>query len=270
MLLQSKYFRSWVWEAVFCVKYGRNRTGCTWDFSYGTNHLEMELGMLNWLWAGMILIGIVWAGFHGNLASVTEGALNSAKEAIELCIVMAGVMGMWTGLMKIATKSGLLEQLNRRLRPVINFLFPYIPKNHKSREYISTNFVANMLGLGWAATPAGLQAMEELAKLEEERAANQETTVGEPKPVLNAAAPEKKDQKSGGNQTASDEMCTFLVLNISSLQLIPVNIIAYRTQYGSGDPAAVVGPALIATSISTIVGILFCKLMCKKRSSETL
>ncbi len=195
--------------------------------------------MLNWLWAGMVLIGIIWAGFHGNLASVTEGALNSAKEAIELCIVMAGVMGMWTGLMKVATKSGLLEQLNHVLQPVIGFLFPNIPKEHKAREYISTNFVANILGLGWAATPAGLQAMEELAKLEDER-----RTV--PKAV------------------ASNEMCTFLILNISSLQLIPVNVIAYRSQYGSVNPAQVVGPALAATGMGFLVAILFCKAMSRR------
>lgn len=195
--------------------------------------------MLNWLWAGMILIGIIWAGFHGNLASVTEGALNSAKEAIELCIVMAGVMGMWTGLMKIATKSGLLEQLNHLLQPVISFLFPNIPKTHKAREYISTNFVANILGLGWAATPAGLQAMEELARLEDER-----RTV--PKGV------------------ASNEMCTFLIINISSLQLIPVNVIAYRSQYGSTNPAQVVGPALVATGIGFLVAVIFCKWMNRK------
>ncbi len=223
--------------------------------------------MLNWLWAGMILTGIVWAGFHGNLASVTEGALSSAREAVELCMVMAGVMGMWTGLMKIATKSGLLEQLNRLLQPVLNFLFPYIPKHHKSREYISTNFVANMLGLGWAATPAGLQAMEELARLEEERAAADRQQSPE-RLSLDPASAKSKEAKPRHRQTASDEMCTFLVLNISSLQLIPVNIIAYRTQYGSADPAAVVGPALIATAFSTIVGILFCKLMSKKPTRE--
>lgn len=197
--------------------------------------------MLNWLWAGMILIGIIWAGFHGNLASVTEGALNSAKEAIELCIVMAGVMGMWTGLMKIATKSGLLEQLNHLLQPVISFLFPNIPKEHKARKYISTNFVANILGLGWAATPAGLQAMEELAKLEDER-------------------------RTVPKGAASNEMCTFLIINISSLQLIPVNVIAYRSQYGSANPAQVVGPALVATGIGFMVAVIFCKWMNRKGS----
>ncbi len=208
--------------------------------------------MLNWLWAGMVLIGIVWAGFHGTLASVTEGALDSAREAIELCIVMAGVMGMWTGLMKIAAKSGLLEQLNHLLQPVISFLFPDIPKKHKAREYISTNFVANILGLGWAATPAGLQAMEELAKLEEER----------------RSMAEEKHQKGippAPRDVASNEMCTFLIINISSLQLIPVNVIAYRSQYGSASPAQVVGPALAATAMGFIMAVIFCKWMNRKR-----
>lgn len=210
--------------------------------------------MLNWLWAGMILLGIIWAGLHGNLAAVTEGALNSAKEAIDLCIVMAGVMGMWTGLMQIATKSRLLEQLNHFMQPVISFLFPHIPKSHPSREHISTNMVANMLGLGWAATPAGLRAMEALAQLEEEREESAAVDMSK-----------RHDRKKKENRTASDEMCTFLVVNISSLQLIPVNIIAYRTQYGSVSPTAVVGPALVATTISTLAGILFCKIVCKKR-----
>ena len=111
-------------------------------------------------------------------------------------------------------------------------MFPKIPENHKANEHISTNIVANMLGLGWAATPAGLQAMEELGKLQEERRENREI--------------------------ASDEMCTFLIINISSLQLIPINMIAYRMQYGSVNPAAIVGPGLVATMISTLAGCIYC------------
>ena len=216
--------------------------------------------MLNWLWAGMIGIGMIWAGFHGNLAAVTDGALSAAKEAVDLCILMAGVMGMWCGLMEIADKSSLLAQLNRLLQPLLRFLFPYIPEDHSARTHISTNIVANMLGLGWAATPAGLQAMEALAQLEEERA--------EGKAVADSEEPSGKKQDvktiSVSERSASDEMCTFLVLNISSLQLMPVNVIAYRAQYGSVNPAAVTGPALVATLVSTLTGIVFCKIMCRK------
>lgn len=189
--------------------------------------------MLNFIWAGMIVIGVVFAALHGNIAVVTNAALESSKEAVTLCITMVGVMSLWTGLMEIATKAGIIEGLSRMLRPVIRWMFPGIPKGHKANHYITTNIVANMLGLGWAATPAGLQAMEALGELEEERGKNR--------------------------NIASDEMCTFLIINISSLQLIPINIIAYRSQYGSVDPTRIVGVGLIATTISTLVGCIYCK-----------
>ena len=198
--------------------------------------------MLNYLWAGMILIGIVYAVFTGNMEAVTNGALDSAKEAITLCITMCGVMALWTGLMEIANKSGLIDKMTKGISPFISFLFPNLSKEHKAREYISINVISNMLGLGWAATPAGLKAMEELSKLQE-----------------------KKEPNNGRVHIASNEMCTFLVVNISSLQLVPVNIIAYRSQYGSVSPTAVIGPGIIATVISTLVGIIFCKFMCRNK-----
>ena len=189
--------------------------------------------MLNAIWAGMIVLGILYGAFTGNLETVSNAALESAGEAVDLCITMCGIMGLWTGLMKIAQQAGLIAALTRGISPFVSFLFPRIPKNHPARESISTNIVANVLGLGWAATPAGLRAMSELAHLEEER----------------------------GKLTdvASDEMCTFLILNISSLQLIPVNMIAYRSQYGSASPAAVVGPAVLATLVSTLAAVIFCR-----------
>lgn len=209
--------------------------------------------MLNWLWAGMILLGTGYGAATGNLAAVTNGALASAKEAVDLCIVMAGVMGLWTGIMKIATKSGVLEQLNRLLHPLYRLLFPHIPKGHPAEEHINMNLTANILGLGWAATPAGLQAMEALAQLEDERA--------EQSIFTNKG---RHRDEAGCLRQASDEMCTFLVINISSLQLIPVNVIAYRAQYGSVSPAAITGPVLIATAVSTVVGIIFCRVMCRR------
>lgn len=194
--------------------------------------------MLNYLWAGMIAAGILWGAFYGNLAAVTDGALESTKEAVTLCLTMLGIMSFWCGILKIGEEAGLIESMTKKMKPVIRFLFPRIPEGHPAASYISTNMIANMLGLGWAATPAGLKAMEELEKLEEER----RRIKGVPK------------------QTANDEMCTFLIINISSLQLIPINMIAYRSQYGSMDPAAIVGPALAATAVSTLVGVIFCKL----------
>lgn len=197
--------------------------------------------MLNYLWAFMMLVGVLWAAFHGNLSAVTDGALNSAKEAVTLSITMLGVMSFWTGIMEIGQKSGLVERLSAKMEPILHFLFPRIPKGHPSMEHISTNVIANALGLGWAATPAGLKAMESLKELEGER------RIG--------------GGKSYPEGTASNEMCTFLIINISSIQLIPVNMIAYRSQYGSVSPTAVVGPALAATFLSTLAAIIFCKLM---------
>ena len=203
--------------------------------------------MLNVIWAFMMLVGVIWGAFHGNLNAVTEGAINSAKEAVMLCITMLGIMSFWTGIMEIGQKSGLIERLSQKMGPVLKFLFPGIPGNHPSLEYISTNIIANILGLGWAATPAGLKAMESLKDLEKKR--REEASKGVYK------------GRTVSEETASNEMCTFLIINISSLQLIPVTMIAYRSQYGSPNPTAVVGPALAATLISTIVGVIFCKLM---------
>ena len=124
---------------------------------------------MNYLWGFMILGGIVYGAINGTLPQVTEAALDSAKEAVSLCITMTGIMAFWVGLMKIAENSGLVEKAGRALGPFLHFLFPRIPQEHKAREYIAMNCIANILGLGWAATPAGLKAMEELAKLETEK-----------------------------------------------------------------------------------------------------
>ena len=124
---------------------------------------------MNYLWGSMILIGIIYGTVTGHLEEVSEAAIQSSKEAVSLCVVMAGVTALWVGMMRIAEKSGLLEAVEQRMQPVLNFLFPEIPGNHPSRKSIATNLLANVLGLGWAATPAGLKAMEELSDLEEER-----------------------------------------------------------------------------------------------------
>ena len=197
---------------------------------------------MNYLWAFMILTGVVFAAFHGTLPAVTQAALDSAKEAVTLCITMMGVMSFWTGLMEIAEKSGILKTAADCLSPLIHFLFPELPKDHPAEKPIAANIIANILGLGWAATPAGLKAMEDLAQLEEKRR-------------------QTGYLKNVPKDTASNEMCTFLILNISSLQLIPVNMIAYRSQYGSASPAAVVGPAVLATLVSTFAAVIFCRVM---------
>ena len=125
--------------------------------------------MLNYLWAGMMMLGIIYAAFTGRMPDITNAALDSSKEAITLCITMIGIMSFWVGLMEIATKAGIIEQLSRKLKPPIHFLFPNLPDNHPAATHITTNIIANILGLGWAATPAGLKAMEELKNLEDDR-----------------------------------------------------------------------------------------------------
>lgn len=203
--------------------------------------------MLDILWAVMLLTGILYGALTGNMNQVTDAALSSAKEAVSLCITMAGIVAMWVGVMQIARTSGLVDKMTKGMQPLLVFLFPWIPREHRAMEFISANMIANFLGLGWAATPFGLKAMEELGKLEEER--RQGKALG-------------TVRESG---MASNEMCTFLILNISSLQLIPVNIIAYRSQYGSVNPTAIVGPAIVATLVSTAVAVVFCKGMERRK-----
>ena len=201
---------------------------------------------MTYLWSGMIIIGIIYGALTGNFKAVTEAAVSSGKDAVALCISMAGIVAMWSGLMKIAQMSGMVERLAGKMRPVLRFLFPDLDPESEPCKYISLNFLSNILGLGWAATPAGLKAMESLAELEISKGKMNET-----------------EQWKDNNvpRIASKEMCTFLIINISSLQLIPVNIIAYRSQYGSVDPAVVVGPGILATAVSTVVAVIFCRIM---------
>ncbi|WP_270672272.1 nucleoside recognition domain-containing protein [Sellimonas intestinalis] len=195
--------------------------------------------MLNSLWAGMILIGIIFAAFTGRIPEITDAALDSSKEAVTLCITMIGVMAFWMGLMEIASKAGMIEKGAKMLKPFVRFLFPEVPEGHKAGEHITTNIIANFLGLGWAATPAGLKAMEELGKL------------------------------NHGSPVASTAMCTSLILSLPTLQLTPVNVIAFRSQYGSVNPTAIVGAGIVATAISTGTAIVFCKIMDRKKTRKS-
>ncbi|MDD6797500.1 MAG: nucleoside recognition domain-containing protein [Bacteroides sp.] len=195
--------------------------------------------MLNYIWAVLIFIGVVYGALTGHMPDVTNGALDSAKSAVELCITMLGVMSLWTGLMEIATRSGIIETFTRKIMPLMRWLFPDVPAEHEAMSHMSTNMIANFLGLGWAATPAGLLAMKSLAEL-----------------------------NTKNSESASNAMCAFLVINISSIQLIPVNIIAYRSQYGSVNPASIIGPAIIATTVSTVAGVIFCRIAQRHRHSK--
>ena len=209
--------------------------------------------MLNYIWAIMILLGVAVGVVTGRMEEVGNGALESAESAVTLCITMMGILSLWTGLMQVARSSGLLKKMASGLSPVIHFLFPSLPKECKATEYIATNMIANVLGLGWAATPAGIQAMEELAGIEAGKGTKGYVKGQETIPRI-----------------ASKEMCTLLVINMSSLQLIPINMIAYRSQYGSASPAEIVAPVIISTMISTLVAVIFCKIMCYKETRNAL
>ena len=194
---------------------------------------------MNGIWGGMLLVGIIYGVMTGRTEAVSAAVLDSSRDAVTLCITMLGITGLWMGLMQIAQDGGAVSVISAKMKPLIRFLFPGIPENHPASGAITLNFAANFLGLGWAATPAGLQAMKELEAL--------------------------REQKGGEAGTASDEMCAFLILNISSLQLIPVTVSAYRSQYHSADPAVITGPAIAATAVSTAAAVLFVKWAGRKK-----
>ena len=191
--------------------------------------------MMNYLWGGMLLLGVIYGAFAGTLDGVTEAIINSAKEAVNLVIAIAGITAFWTGIMKIAEQTGLVEKLARRIQPLLRFLFPELKNQEKANYYISLNFLSNFLGLSHASTSSGLLAFQEL------------------------------DRLNGYSTIASKSMCTFLIINVSSLQLFPINMIAYRAQYGSPNPAAIVGPAIFATGMSTLAAVIFCRIMNGKK-----
>lgn len=213
--------------------------------------------MMNYIWGGMLIIGIIFGVVTGNMQAVTDAVLQSSKEAVTLGISMFGIVAFWTGLMEVAGEAGVIAGLTRLIAPFMRFLFPQIPKGHRAWDSLSANFVANILGLGWAATPAGLRAMSDLEELERARGNNEF--------VVTAASGSLGSLQNCEARAASNEMCTFLVMNISSLQLIPVNIIAYRSQYGSANPAAVIAPAIVATFFSMVVAVVYCKIMHRKQ-----
>lgn len=191
--------------------------------------------MMNYLWGGMLLLGVIYGAFAGTLDGVTEAIINSAKEAVNLVIAIAGITAFWTGIMKIAEQTGLVEKLARRIQPLLRFLFPELKNQEKANYYISLNFLSNFLGLSHASISSGLLAFQEL------------------------------DRLNGYSTIASKSMCTFLIINVSSLQLLPINMIAYRAQYGSPNPAAIVGPAIFATGMSTLAAVIFCRIMNGKK-----
>ncbi len=182
--------------------------------------------MVNIIWVGMTIIGLVFAVINGKMSEVNEAIFSSANEAVTLCIGLVSVLVFWLGIMRIAQEAGLLDKLAKMFRPLVTRLFPEVPENHPAMGYILSNMMANMFGLGNAATPLGIKAMEQLKEL------------------------------NGGRDFASRSMITFLAINTSSITIIPTTVIAIRMKYDSVSPTEIVGPTLIATILSTLGAIL--------------
>lgn len=182
--------------------------------------------MVNIIWVMLTAIGIVFAMINGTINEVNEAIFNGAKEAVTLCIGLISILVFWLGMMRIAEDAGLLKKLASFFRPVVKRLFPEVPGDHPAMGYMLSNMMANMFGLGNAATPLGIKAMEELKQL------------------------------NGGKNEASRSMITFLAINTSSLTLIPTTVIAIRMNYNSASPTDIVGPTLVATFCSTLAAIM--------------
>lgn len=182
--------------------------------------------MINLIWMGMILIGFIFAAVNGNIESVTKAAFDGAQTGVTVSFGLISILVFWLGMMRLAEDAGLLKKVAKLLGPVVSFLFPDVPKNHPAMGYILSNMSANLFGLGNAATPMGIKAMQELQKLN----------------------PDK--------ETASPAMCTLLALNTASITLIPTTLIAIRLNYESANPSEIVGTTLLATAIATAAAIM--------------
>ena len=189
--------------------------------------------MINYIWFGLFATGIITAMFTGKMAEVTEAVFSAAKVSVELAIGLIGIMALWLGLMKVAEKAGAIGFISRLLHPVLRWLFPGIPKGHPALGSMVANMAANMLGLGNSATALGLKAMDDLQELNEDK------------------------------ESASDEMCTFLAINTSSVTIIPATIIGIRASAGSGNPAEIIGTVIFATGVSTTAAIIASKLLAR-------
>jgi len=188
--------------------------------------------MVNVIWVGMLLIGIIVAAINGNIDAVTTAALKGAQTAVDFALGLIAIMAFWLGIMKVAEEAGLVRLLSRIVKPVTAFLFPSVPRDHPAMGAIIMNLSANILGLGNAATPMGLIAMKELQK-------------------LNRSDP----------RTASDAMCTFLALNTSCITIIPATVIGIRIKAGSANPTEIVGTTIFATACGMTVGVIVDRIM---------
>ncbi len=180
--------------------------------------------MMNRIWFLLIGVGIIFSFFNGN-SNMGDIILDSSFDAYDMLLSLAPLIVLWSGIMNIASNSGLLNKFSKLLKPFLKKLCPSV-KNEKALEYISSNIAANMLGLGSVATPAGLKAMKEL------------------------------DRENKNKNVASEAMITFLVLNTGGVTILPMTVIALRMGYGSVNPTSIILPSIIATSVSSICGLL--------------
>lgn len=182
--------------------------------------------MVNLIWLFFIVSGFIVAAIQGNIESLTGAVFDGAKTGVTVCFGLISILVFWLGIMRIAEDAGLLQKLTILLQPIVRFLFPSVPKDHPALGYIMSNMSANLLGLGNAATPMGIKAMQELQKL------------------------------NPNKDTASAAMCTLLALNTSGITLIPTTLIAIRMNFNSLNPAEIVGTTLLATMVATTSAII--------------
>lgn len=196
--------------------------------------MKEKASAINIIWLSMIVLATVTAAYNGKMDAVTMASFESAKSAVTLALGLLGPMALWLGIMKVAEAGGLLKMIARGVRPVMVRLFPDVPHDHPAMSAMIMNMAANALGLGNAATPMGIRAMQELDKL------------------------------SGEKGTATNAMCLFLAINTSSVTLLPLGIITVRAAANATSPAAILVPALIATTCSTLVAVLAAKMLAGK------
>lgn len=182
--------------------------------------------MVNVIWLTMLISGFLVAAINGKMDLVTAAVFEGAQSAVTVCFGLISIMVFWMGLMRIAEKGGLLTVLAKALVPLVRKLFPDVPANHPAMGYIISNMAANILGLGNAATPMGIKAMQQLQTLN---------------PIPKQATP---------------AMCTLLAINTASITLIPTSMIAIRMQQGSTQPASIIASTLMATAIATMIAII--------------
>lgn len=186
--------------------------------------------MMNYIWGGMVLLSLLFGLFGGSVEQMNDSMIQGAVDAVSLLLRLAGGFAVWCGLMEILKRAGAVEGLTKMLRPILSFLFPDV-KGEETRKSITMNLAANMLGLGNAATPMGIKAMNQLSL------------------------------ENGGSETASRAICMFLVLNAASVQLFPGTVLTLRMVMGSTNPGAIILPTLLATAASTVVGVFICMMM---------